>query len=288
MRNATHYYSPIGARVRRGIRRNLTNEELIEIAPSAGASAAADLVSSQYSFVPTIEVVDALRDSGYVPVHATEARTRKASREGFQTHEIRLRRGGVDGDSDLRVGDTVPEIVLKNSHDTGSSFVVTSGLFRAVCANGLLVAEANLASVRVRHVGLDINDVVSGVREIAAQSPDVLEQVEKWQTIELAPEDVVELNQVAIESRWGSVEELPGDLKPSAFLQPRRQADTENNLWNAFNVVQENVVRGGQRYANRDEQGRLTRRGRVRAIGSIDTQRKVNQDLWAAARELAS
>lgn len=286
-RPGTHFYSPIGTRVTGGNRRELSNEELVKLAPSAGAELPSEVTSDRYSFVPTIDVIDALRDCGYVPVKVTESRTRSEARQGFQTHEIRLRQGGLEGPKDLRVGDVVPEIVLKNSHDRGSSFKVNSGLFRAVCSNGLLVAETSLPGIAVRHVNLDLNEIVRAVQEVAKRSPEALEEVEKFRTIDLAPEDVITINQAAIEARWGDIEKLPGELSPAAFLQPKREADTKGDLWTVLNVVQENVLRGGQRYVTRNERGFVKRRSKVRKVAGIDTQRKINQNIWEAARELA-
>jgi hypothetical protein len=287
MTNTTRYYNPLGTRLTVQ-RKELSNDELVRLAPSVGSQLASSETSDNYSFIPTIEVVDALRDCGYVPVHVNQSNTRSEARQGFQTHEIRLRKGGLDGAGDLCVGDVVPEIVLKNSHDRGSSFSTNLGLFRAVCANGLLISEQSIAGVRCRHVGLEIADVIKAVTSITDSAPQALEEVERFQTINLAPEDVVEINKAAIEARWGGIHELPGELSPVAFLQPKRRDDQKGDLWSVLNVIQENVLRGGQRYVTRNERGYVKRRNSVRKVNSIDTQRKVNQDIWEAAREVAA
>ena len=53
-------------------------------------------------------------------------------------------------------------------------------------------------------------------------------------------------------------------------------------LWTTFNVVQENVIRGGIR--GRTEKGSLTR---TREVTGIDGDIKLNQALWKLAEEFA-
>ncbi|MEM1083245.1 MAG: DUF932 domain-containing protein [Verrucomicrobiota bacterium] len=266
---------------RPGFRHELTNDQVIALAPSAGAGHAAEIASDRYSYIPTIDVIDALRDMDYTPVWASENKARKASRGGFQTHVIRLRKGGIE--TEERTGDEVSEIVLFNSHDTGSSFRIEAGIFRFVCANGMVVGDKTVPGVRLRHVGLELDQVIESVSRVAHRVPEALEAAKQWKTIDLAPEDVVHLNETAINARWGSIEKLPGDLTPSAFLCPRRKEDITPNLYTVTNVIQENILRGGQRYQNSETR----RRGRVRAVGSVEVDRRVNVDLWAAAREIA-
>ena len=62
------------------------------------------------------------------------------------------------------------------------------------------------------------------------------------------------------------------------------------NLWGVFNVVQENVIRGGQKgWVERlDARGRAqTRRASTRAVAGIDGNRDLNRALWTLAEEMA-
>ena len=43
---------------------SLTNEEIVKLAPSAGAQTPHEMVSDRYSFVPTIQAVDIGRSGG--------------------------------------------------------------------------------------------------------------------------------------------------------------------------------------------------------------------------------
>ena len=72
----------------------LTNDQIVKLAPAAGAKAPHEMVSDRYSFVPTIEAVELLRSVGWLPVAAKQAGVRNDDRDGFQKHMIRFVQNG--------------------------------------------------------------------------------------------------------------------------------------------------------------------------------------------------
>lgn len=56
--------------------RPLTNEELQHIVPSAFSSDKHDSRSERYTYIPTINILDRLRDEGFQPYYVTQSRTR--------------------------------------------------------------------------------------------------------------------------------------------------------------------------------------------------------------------
>jgi len=58
--------------------------------------------------------------------------------------------------------------------------------------------------------------------------------------------------------------------------------DREPSLWNTFNVVQENLVRGGLATFNSSTR----RRGQTREVASIDGNTSLNRALWILAEEM--
>ncbi len=77
--------------------------------------------------------------------------------------------------------------------------------------------------------------------------------------------------------RWKTSADYTG-----ANYNPRRVLDRGQDLWTTFNVVQENVIRGGIR--GRTEKGKMTR---TREVTGIDGDIKLNQVLWKMAEEFA-
>ena len=66
------------------------------------------------------------------------------------------------------------------------------------------------------------------------------------------------------------------------MLQPNREEDLGNSLWNTFNVLQEKLLKGGLVYQL--PQGRQQT---VRALTNIDEQVRVNKGLWELAETYA-
>ena len=97
--------------------RPLTNDELMHVVPSVFSEDKHDSRSERYTYIPTIALLDKLREEGFQPFYACQTRVRDESKRGHTKHMLRLRRENmiVSGDKE------VPEIVLLNSHDVCAS-----------------------------------------------------------------------------------------------------------------------------------------------------------------------
>ncbi|MGF6438643.1 hypothetical protein ABIC80_004336 [Kosakonia sp. 1610] len=111
IRLSTRYAAPNTMRNNRP----LTNDELMRVVPSAFSVEKHESRSERYTYIPTITLLDKLREEGFEPYYAGQSRVRDPERRDFTKHMIRLRRGNNGS------GSEVPEIVLLNSHDGSSS-----------------------------------------------------------------------------------------------------------------------------------------------------------------------
>ena len=93
----------------------LSLETLRREAPSIYAHGPMAGVSSRYTFVPTTQIVEGLREHNWVPVLAEQQRIRTEARRGFQKHLIRFRRA----EQMQTLDEWNVELVLVNSHDGG-------------------------------------------------------------------------------------------------------------------------------------------------------------------------
>ena len=69
-------------------------------------------------------------------------------------------------------------------------------------------------------------------------------------------------------------------------MQTRRSADHGNDLWRTLNRIQENIIRGGVSYIQRDDKGRRVARRQTLPINGIDQNTSVNRALWQLAEEM--
>lgn len=251
-------------------------EHLRPKAPSIFATEPYEKMSDKYTFIPTIDVVEALGKHGFKPAKVMESRVRDEGKRGFAKHMIRFRHS----DALPQVGDLIPEIILTNSHDGTSAFQVSAGLFRLVCSNGLTVGN-NMMNLRQRHSGR-VDDVLEGVFSVVDDFAEVHRETSEWQRIPLTAQKRLAFATAAADLRWERNEDHQLPVNPSRLLQPWRGADSGEDLFTTFNVIQENLIKGGV-----SARGSDGRRRRSRAVTSVNEDQRLNKALWTLAAELA-
>ena len=258
----------------------LDNATLQRVAPSIFAAHPWERVSERYAFIPTIQVVDALRDEGFLPVKAMQSKTRIAGKGDFTKHMIRFRR---QQDMEVEKGTELPEIVLVNSHDRSSSYQLSAGIFRLVCSNGMVVKSSNFGDIKIQHTGNIVDRVIEGSYRIIEDMPKVIEQVETMKGIMLGNHEQHAFAKAALELRYPTDEagNSRSPIEPDQLLRVRRHDDQGNTLWNTFQRVQENFIKGGLRGT-----GTTGKRTTTRAIKSVTEDVRLNKALWMLAEEL--
>jgi len=262
----------------------LTNEQIVQTAPSVFATHPHYEVSDRYGFMPTINVIDALRNEGWQPVDATQKNVRDKSKRELTTHLLRFRRV----ENDITVGDSVVEILLKNAHDRSSAFVLHAGIFRMACANGIVIADSTFNKLSVRHGKNIVGDIIEGSCEVIKEVPAICNTVNGMQNTELSPAERAIFAKTAYTYAHGERDEnlLTSDESIiNQVLRTKRQADRGTDLWTTFNVIQENIIKGGIRTAKVNEKGRL-RRSTKRAVKNIDKNIKLNKAIFEMATQM--
>ncbi len=256
----------------------LSNDQINSVAPSVFANHASVKTSDRYTFVPTINVVDILRNQGWSPVQAFESRVRNVERQGFQKHSIRFAK--LD-DSALIAGDTRPEILLTSAHDGTAAFNFHAALFRMICSNGMVVADTTFQKIGVKHVGFAEGDVIDATYRIVEDVPKIADSVENFRAIDLNSDEQLVFAEAALKLRWADTGTEP--VTADKLLGTRRYDDKGQDLWHTFNVVQENLIKGGARGAYQYGQ----RRKSVRKVTSINEDVRLNKALWTLTEKMA-
>jgi len=262
----------------RGGSNELSRDQLMTETPSAYAEQAHTGTSHRYSFFPTDTVIEALRETGWAPVIAQEQRARSEDRFGFQKHLIRFHRREELGRASLH--DSRLELVLMNSHDGGCAFRIYAGVFRLVCSNGLVVADASYGSVSIRHTRKTVDEVIAASYTIAGDSDRIGSHIDSFRQRTLTEEERNDFAARALTLRYESIEAAP--VRPSFLLEPKRVEDRGNSLWQTFNTVQERMMRGS-RPDRLKALSQSRRMARVRGLTGLDAQLHMNRNLWELA-----
>lgn len=249
----------------------LNSEYLAKYVPSLYAECAYPGVSSRYNFMSTASVMHGLSYAGILPYSAKQARTRIDGKAGYVKHTVRFRAPNAP----LIVGDTIPEIVLTNSHDRASAFRLELGLFRLVCSNGLVASSASFQSYKIRHIFSTADDVIGAVHAIIEQFPKLETTVGAWSNRPLSLDQQHAFAEQAMGLRW---EKDKSPFSYDRLLSTRRQEDVAPTLWTVYNRVQENLLKGmpSDRYAPAS-----------RAVTGLDAGVDINRQLWALAETFA-
>jgi hypothetical protein len=251
--------------------------------------------SDRYEYIPTATVLSALKREGFQPTQVSVARVRSPkqvsgngeavaaeleSRHGYEKHLIRLRR--TDAQPVREVGDVFPEIVLMNSHDGTSTYQLMAGIFRLVCSNGMIVKDNDFGSIRIPHKGRIVDNVLEASFKVLQQSTIGIEAAQRWSQLTLTDQQTNALAVGAHHIRFAdSNDEVNTPIKPEQLLRVRRPIDNGNTLWQVFNRIQENALRGGLTA----QQSNVSGNGRARWITTrevkgIDGNVNFNSALW--------
>jgi hypothetical protein len=251
------------------------------------ATTAHESRSDRFAPIPTIEVIRGLAKEGFEVVGARQSLTRVPGKADFTKHLLRLRR--IDADASYAVGDTVAEMLLKNANDGTSVYDLFAGLFRIACLNSMVASLGSIDSVKVRHTGRNIVDnVIEGTFRVVENAKLALAAPAQWSQIKLDRDEAMAMADAARVIRFGDADgNVESPIQAGQLLIPRRPADTEGNLWTAFNVIQENAVRGGLSGIRVDAETGRRRRATTRGVNGIDQDVKLNRALFQLANRMA-
>ena len=261
-------------------------------------------LSKHYSFVPTMKVVNDLRELGYECVDAKQVKARKKSTNGYQKHMLTFEhpKYKVDKVKEVKFSDgrtakfttekatEYPQLLLTNSHDGGNSFSLSAGIFRLVCSNGLVIKTEDYGSARLVHKGYSFDAVRKLVNEFNVTIDEVLTKVTAMKQVELTKAQQIEFAKQAALLRFTAKsyneDNIADVVDLDGLLEVERKEDKGNGLYEVFNRVQESLVKGKYLYAASgkvNEEGTKTRKGREikNFKQSIDVNKKLSELAFA-------
>lgn len=248
--------------------RPLTVEQMYNVAPAIFATAAHPDRSERFSPIATFDVIKALSLEGFEPFMVAQTNSRDDLKRGYARHMVRLRHQNESS------AEGSPEIILGNALDGTGAYSITNGYFRMVCQNGLVTGDV-LSTFKIPHTGKVTERVVESCYSVLENFHKADDLMEEMKGTELAHQEMLVFAESALKARYGD-DEPPVD--PVKILKPRRREDLRGDLWTTFNVVQENLIRGGASQRDKD-----CKKKSVRAITSVDRDVKLNQALWVLA-----
>jgi hypothetical protein len=268
-----------------------TIEDLKTTVPAAFRTpelGAASGVSSKYSFTTTSEIIDILDGMGW-HVHSAKQQKRRTDIDTAK-HMLRFKNPAFDRSG---LGEISPEVLLVNSHDRSSAIQFHLGLFRLICSNGLVVADSSLSKMSYRHLNLNFDEVKEGIATLVENVPNVLDSMERYDSIILGEQEQIEFVRKAMALRYPEFYFDTPELRDKKVLNKSliddsivydeilsavRPGDEGNSLWKVYNRVQEKVIKGDFERIVATENGLRVRK--ARPIKNIRLDVNVNKGMW--------
>lgn len=271
--------SPKATQFKAGNITSISREVARAKAPAIFATEPASYINkSRYHFTPTVEIIDMMEDMGYMLTAAKQSNTKIELRKNHGVHIVEFQhpdlylKDATSGDVEAR-----PTIVMVNSSDGSRPFDFQMGMFRLVCSNGLIVKDKDLGGFKERHTKFTFDELKALISAKVDALPRTIDKINQWNGIEMTGKDRHAFAVEALALRLAS-DRKPEEYEIREVLNPRRKADEPNTLWNVYNRVQENLIKGGFQLNERQ----------ARPITNPWQDMVLNQGLWQVAESYAS
>ena len=237
-------------------------------------------LSEHYSFVPTINVVNDLRELGYECVAAEQVKARKKTTNGYQKHMLTFEHP----DHKVEGAEEYPQLLLTNSHDGGNAFTLSAGIFRLICSNGLVIKTEDYGTARLVHKGYSFEAVQELVKDFEETMSNVISKITAMKQVQLTKDQQIEFAKQAALLRFTAKsyneDNISDVVDIDGLLNVERKEDAGNGLYEVFNRVQESLVQGKYLYASSGKvKDADTKTRKARPIKNFKQSISVNQKL---------
>ena len=253
----------------------ISTKELEILAPTLFTEEPHSDVSDKYHFIKTIDVIEEIKAHNWYPVSVKVSNVRDIEKNGFQQHCVRFRHF----EDLLNPQDNAVELLLFNSHDRSKAFSISAGIFRFICANGLVLSDSVFETYKIKHLGERENDVANAVAKITVVKDKLINKINTLSNIKLSQLEKESFAKLSVPLRF----EEHLEINHTDLLTPLRDEDYRDDLYTTLNVIQENLIRGNVGGINKE----TGRRFKSKEIKSITTDTLVNKGIWDIAEKIA-
>lgn len=259
--------------------------EMEDKAPSIFSKKPSRKMTDKYNFISTIELAEALQGNGLVCVDYGQQYSRSRDPK-FQEHLMRFRMPELQK-IDWNVGDSVPEMVIVNSHNGHQALRCYAGIFRFICSNGLIISDEQFGYHRQKHIHIkDAQQYAQKhIFETAEKVNVIGRRINAMQHSLLSPHW-----QNTLANRMIAVRKAPKWLEPHMVLKSIRDEDEpvddmgNRSLWQSFNIIQEHLIAKADEIVM-EKSDDIPRTNRMRKITGQIPDFRLNGKFWNELEE---
>ena len=247
----------------------LTYEEAVAQCPAIAATGPSAKASQRYAFIPTSEILKQAIDKDW------RIREVQKAPGNLGMHCVKLIHKSQTN-TDLSAVEGFPQMHIINSHNLTKKFSMAMGFYRLVCSNGLIAPTGLVNSIGALHrqksgeVNL-FESITESLNSSLSQFHAMTDKVETMKSVSLSETEKNMLARYAHYIRFRYRMTQPKKFDPTQILKPRRDVDVGNSLWLTFNVIQENMTKGGSQIG--------------RGITQFQDDLRFNQEFWTGVEK---
>ena len=263
----------------------LTEERIRKISKAFFTETAHDKLSDQYSFVPTYVVAKDMEKLEWYPTAVREACVKDIEFDGYQKHEVRFTfKDYIDDESVSLEHDIVPQIVMVNGHDGHTRMRLHAGVKVRDYGTSMVLSDTQFMSVSLIHRHYSFKEVEDMIVKYVESFPNIVSMIDNFKSTKMREDEKLQFARDAVEMRWPGSKDSP-ILFLKNMIKPREIMMTDDSLWATFNVISENIFKGGIETGKVSEitgkNGRVYRRRiKTKQLDSIISSIKINKALW--------
>jgi len=191
--------------------------------------------STKYRPIKTIDVINRFKSHGLKVSSMEESRTRDVNKQDKVRHFVRMT---IDEQQGIK-----REVVIMNSSDSTTSLRLHAGLTRMVCNNGLILSDDMIPAEKIKHTHhTPFSRIDNFIERLRGELDNEQRVREAMMAKRLSAYDI---EQFAIEAIGLKEKDMSIILDPMMVTQIRRPEDQGKQLWEVYNRIQENLIKGG-------------------------------------------
>lgn len=234
-------------------------------------------MSAKYQLFDSREVAEKVEALGFNFTGMSIQKVRKPENMGYQKHVMIFDVEQFDSENKL-------QLLVKNSYNGMSCLEFDLGIYRFVCANGLVIGD-NYFNYSFKHYKRFADQLDEAYYMIKHVTPNLIDNVVTLQKHEYSILEEKDFTEKALLLRHDSADIVSPDF---SFL-PKREEDKAHNVYTLYNRMQEYMMKGGYPIMQKPKhEGQEPKYRKAKPITNIDLTYHVNKNMWDYATELAA
>lgn len=227
-------------------------------------------VSERYNVINSMDVIERFSKFGFELDTVEAAGVRSVEKAMKSSHMIKLTTG-----ESIFGGEMKPQVIIHNSYDGTKALNIRVGMFRFVCANGIVTGHNLVPNLQILHSNNSWETMIDDfIDTYEVKYNAQIENISAMKERKMSFDEAYYLAEQAIAFRHADQRITNDAVDPLELLVAKRREDRGGDAWSRFNVLQESLINGHYRKYGND--GSIKK---AKIITSIDENIRINTSL---------